>query len=147
MLHWDTQLNPDAWVDITSHVDTVNNKVCGYAGHFSPFVIGAGSLATAVGDTSTPQRAAIHQNVPNPFNPTTTIAYDVPSGGANVSLRIYDAAGRLVRALVEGQQPAGSHHVTWDGRDAFGTSVASGVYFYRMTAGSFVESRRMVLLK
>ena len=146
ILHWDTYLAPDAWVDITSSLDTVNNMVCGFIDHFSPFVIGAGTV-TGVDDGRAPIVAALHQNVPNPFNPATTIAYDVPLGGSNVSIRIYDAAGRLVRALVDAQQSTGSHEVTWDGRDAFGTSVASGVYFYRMTAGSFVESRRMVLLK
>jgi len=144
MGHWDTALNPDAWVDITTSLDTVNDRICGTTDHLSPFVIGGGSV-TAVGNG--PAMPALHQNVPNPFNPTTTIAYDVPSAGARVSIRVYDTAGRLVRTLVDRQEAAGAHDVTWDGRDEFGSAVASGVYFYKMTAGSFVESRRMVLLK
>jgi hypothetical protein len=131
-------------VDVTSSLDTDNNVICGRTDHLSPFVIGVGSV-TAVGDA--PAIAALHQNVPNPFNPTTSITYNVPTGGARVSLRVYDAAGRLVRTLVDEQRAAGTHAATWDGRDAFGTPVASGVYFYKMIAGSFVESRRMVLLK
>jgi len=144
VLHWDTTLNPDAWVDVTSSVDTGLNRVYALTDHLSPFVFGAGSV-TAVGDA--PARAALNQNVPNPFNPTTTITYDVPAEGVKISLKIYDATGRLVRTLVDESRSAGSHDVTWDGRDGFGAPVASGVYFYKMIAGTFVETRRMVLLK
>jgi len=144
MGHWDTVLNPDAWVDITTSLDTANNVICGTTDHLSPFVIGGGSV-TAVGNG--PALPALHQNIPNPFNPVTTIAYDVPNAGTHVAIRIYDTTGRLVRTLVDRKEAAGSHDVTWDGRDQFGTAVSSGVYFYKMTAGSFVESRRMVLLK
>ncbi|HET6348520.1 MAG TPA: FlgD immunoglobulin-like domain containing protein [Candidatus Krumholzibacteria bacterium] len=144
--HWDTDLNPDAWVDITSSLDTVNNIICGTTTHFSPFALG-GPAATAVGDGAMPRGFALHQNVPNPFNPATTIAYDVPAGGAKVSIRVYDTTGHLVRTLVDGQRPAGTQTAQWDGRNEFGAPVSSGVYFYKMVAGSFVESKRMVLLK
>jgi hypothetical protein len=146
LLHWDTNLNPDAWVDITTSLNTGTNVLCGTTDHLSPFAIGAGSV-TGVGDRGTPRALALGQNVPNPFNPTTSISYDVPAGGARVTLRIYDATGRLVRTLVDEQRPAGTHSVTWDGRNATGASVSSGVYFYQMVSGSFTESRRMVLLK
>jgi hypothetical protein len=146
LLHWDTNLNPDAWVDITTSLDTGTNVLCGTTDHLSPFAIGAGSV-TGVGDGGKSRALALGQNVPNPFNPTTSISYDVPTGGTRVSLRVYDAAGRLVRTLVDEQRPAGSHVVTWDGRNAAGAAVSSGVYFYQMVSGSFTESRRMVLLK
>jgi hypothetical protein len=94
-----------------------------------------------------PERFALRQNVPNPFNPSTTIHYDVPAGGGAVSIRIYDVNGRLVRTLVESVQSAGQKAVTWKGRDNRGASVASGVYFYRMTAPDFVKTRKMVLLR
>jgi hypothetical protein len=90
--------------------------------------------------------ASIEQNNPNPFNPTTTIRFTVAEQGP-VSLNVYDANGQLVRTLVEGVRGGGSHDVTWDGRDNNGSSVGSGVYFYRFTAGKFSESRKMVLLK
>ena len=144
LLHWDKSLTPDGWVDITTSLSTVQNTIRGQTTSLSPFAIGAGSV-TAVG--ATPSTFALHQNIPNPFNPTTTITYDVAAGGAHVSIAVYDAAGRLVRMLVAEQQSAGSHGVVWDGRNDAGATVSSGVYFYRMTSGKFTQSRRMVLLK
>jgi hypothetical protein len=90
---------------------------------------------------------ALAQNVPNPFNPVTTIEYSLASPG-RVTLRIYNVAGQLIRTLVgDEQRPAGFSNARWDGRNDAGTAVASGVYFYRLIAGSFVETRKMVLLK
>jgi len=89
----------------------------------------------------------LRQNAPNPFNPATTISFVVPAGGANVSLRIYDTAGRLVRTLVDRFEPSGTREVTWQGRNDQGQPVSSGVYFYRLTAPSFSETRKMVLLR
>jgi len=83
---------------------------------------------------------------PNPFNPSTTIRFEVPSE-SQVSLRIYDVSGRLVRALVEGRRDARVHEVSWDGTDNAGRRVASGVYFCQLNAGSSVEVRKTVLLK
>jgi len=90
--------------------------------------------------------AAIEQNVPNPFNPTTSIRYTLSAPG-RVTLMVFDAGGRLVRTLVDGNVDAGAHDALWDGRDNAGRSVGSGVYFYRIESGSFVASRKMVLLK
>ena len=96
-----------------------------------------------------PDEFALTQNYPNPFNATTTIAYMVPAGaaGAQHKLEIYDIQGRLIRTLVDRAAEAGSHRVVWDGRDQGGQMVASGLYFYRLQAGSFMETRRLVLLK
>lgn len=90
--------------------------------------------------------ATLAQNEPNPFNPSTTIRFTVAEKG-NVSLSIFDANGRLVRSLVNGVSEAGSQEITWDGRDSSNLPVSSGVYFYRLTAGKFNESKKMVLLK
>jgi len=90
--------------------------------------------------------AALGQNSPNPFNPTTTIAFTLPVQ-ETVALSVYDASGRLVRDLVNGTRNAGDHSITWDGRDNAGTTVGSGVYFYRLTAGKYSESKKMVMLK
>ncbi|MBD3367519.1 MAG: T9SS type A sorting domain-containing protein [Candidatus Eisenbacteria bacterium] len=92
-------------------------------------------------------RFHLEQNVPNPFNPVTTIAYQVPSGGADVRIEIYDVSGRLVKTLVDEHRPAGRHEVSWVGRDASGDEVASGVYFCRMNAGGEKMTRKMLLLK
>ena len=96
---------------------------------------------------SAPQTFALHQNVPNPFNPTTTIQYDVARGGGEVTLQIFDAKGRLVKTMMDGAQSEGQQSVTWDGRNNAGQQVATGVYFYRLTAPGFSQTRRMVLLK
>jgi hypothetical protein len=84
---------------------------------------------------------------PNPFNPTTLIRFSVPDGGGYVTLRIYDVAGKLVRILVDGDQTAGDKRVTWSGRNDDGRLVATGVYFYRMTAPGFEQTKKIVLLR
>jgi subtilisin family serine protease len=93
-----------------------------------------------------PTRYELHANRPNPFNPVTTIAYDLPQS-VNVRLVIYDVQGREVVELVSETQPAGRHEIVWDGRNASNETVASGVYFYRLVAADFVQTKKMVLLK
>jgi hypothetical protein len=90
----------------------------------------------------------LDHNYPNPFNPTTTIRYSIKEQG-NVTLKIYNAAGQLVRTLVsEMQTPrAEGFSVVWDGKSNAGSSVSSGVYFYKLTATNFSETKKMVLLK
>jgi hypothetical protein len=94
----------------------------------------------------TPAATRLAQNFPNPFNPTTRIEFDLAAPGL-VRLRIYDAAGRLVRSLVDESMPAGRYVRLWDGRDARGSAVASGIYFYRLDAGAYTQTRKMVLLR
>jgi mannan endo-1,4-beta-mannosidase len=86
------------------------------------------------------------QNVPNPFNPVTQIAYHVPQE-SGVSIRIYDVSGRLVRTLVDGVVKPGRHAAVWNGTNEAGESVGSGIYFCTMEAPDFHESRKMMLLK
>jgi len=88
----------------------------------------------------------LYQNYPNPFNPATTIRFDVPSDGM-VTLRVYDADGRLVRTLVDAVQKAGEKLVSWDGTNEGGQRVASGVYFCLMKAPGFANARKIVLLR
>jgi hypothetical protein len=101
---------------------------------------------TPVTQPSLPVSNYLGQNYPNPFNPMTTIEYGL-STPEHVELVIYDISGALVRRLVSGAKPAGWYSVQWDGRDQTGRRVASGVYLSRMTAGSFTEVRKLVLLK
>ncbi|UCF04570.1 MAG: S8 family serine peptidase [bacterium] len=86
------------------------------------------------------------QNYPNPFNPNTTISFQIPAAGY-LSLNIYDASGKLVRTLVDGHWSEGLHAVNWNGLDNNGAAVASGIYFYKIDAGAFVETKKMVLLR
>ncbi len=92
-----------------------------------------------------PDRFSLYQNYPNPFNPETEIRYDLPKA-SRVTLTIYNLAGQMVQTLVDGTIPAGSHTVHWNGRDTFGRRMASGIYFYRLRAGEFVQTRKMILL-
>ena len=85
-------------------------------------------------------------SAPNPFNPATTIKFDLAAGG-RAALRIYDVRGRLVRTLVDGPMPAGAHQVAWDGRNNAGSGVASGVYLLEMVAGGRRDDLKLVLAR
>ena len=98
-----------------------------------------------------PEKTALHRNYPNPFNPETWIPYQL-AAPSEVALTIYDMNGQLIRRLAVGHQAAGmyqsrSRAVYWDGRNQLGESVASGLYFYTLTADNFTATRRMVILK
>ncbi len=88
----------------------------------------------------------LSQNYPNPFNPSTQIELSLPTAG-HVQLEIFNVLGRKVRRLIDTKLPAGVHRVEFDGRSDSGHRVASGVYFYRVKAEDWVESRKMILLK
>lgn len=103
--------------------------------------------ASGVPDPASPRAFALHQCVPNPFNPGTKIAFELPRRDA-VRLLIFDVAGRLVKTLIHGEvYEPGRHEAVWRGTDDAGRRAASGTYFYRLEAGNFHETRRMVLLK
>jgi hypothetical protein len=115
-------------------------------GNESGFALVAPDNVSGVKGAEAPRASYLAQNFPNPFNPATRIGFGLKTP-ARVSLRIYDAAGRLVRMLVEGNRPAGTYAEPWDGKDDGGRVVASGIYFYRLDAGAFTQTRKMVLLK
>ena len=94
-----------------------------------------------------PGRFALGQNYPNPFNGGTTLYFSLPADQAHAELAIYDLAGQKVATLLSGPLPAGQHQFQWDGRDQAGRDLATGIYLYRLRAGSAVETRRLVLLR
>jgi len=94
----------------------------------------------------TPKSTTLAQNFPNPFNPSTTIKFDLKEKGP-VTLKVYNVAGQLVRTLVEGVRDAASYSIAWDGRNDAGSTVASGIYFYKMETKDFSQTRKMVLLR
>ncbi len=94
-----------------------------------------------IDDSAKPKSFVLHQNKPNPFNPSTSIEYSLHRGG-NVRLEVYNSSGQVVDVLVDGYRPAGAHLAVWNT-----SGKASGVYFYRFRSGGFTETRKMTLLK
>ncbi len=105
-------------------------------------------VPTGVGDSPRAAGLTLEPNYPNPFNPTTSIVFEIPDGSAQrVSLVVYDVTGARVRTLHEGVVQPGRHVVAWDGRGESGAAVGSGVYFYRLATPQQALTRKMVLLK
>ena len=128
----------------------VNNQPGVHASTFDQWQFVYLTLGEHTVATETEPRIAksysLHQNYPNPFNPTTRIGYQLPEN-SEITLAVYDLRGKKIRTLAEGSRDAGTHHVTWDGRDSGGQQVASGVYFYRLeTATGRIFTKKMVLL-
>jgi flagellar hook assembly protein FlgD len=96
--------------------------------------------------TATPRTATLAQNYPNPFNPSTTIRFSLPQAG-EAELSIFNLLGQHVATLVYGPQEAGPQVLQWNGTDDNGRELASGVYFYRLQAGPFHQTRRLVLVR
>jgi hypothetical protein len=148
MLYYDTLLIPPDWLDVSSSVDTLKNVICGLSSALGKIMLAVIDPAVGIAEKSfTPSAFALHQNVPNPFNPVTTIRYDVPYDGSQVSIKIYDVAGNAVRTMVDAVQTAGEKKIVWHGLDDRGNQVATGVYFCRMTALGFNRTLKMVLLR
>ncbi len=103
---------------------------------------------TAVGSTPLPTAGGVllGQNSPNPFNPMTKLSFDL-AAPAHARLSIYDVGGHLVKTVVDELRPVGRHEVMWDGQNAAGQQVPSGVYLYRLEAGGNVQTKRMMLVK
>ncbi len=93
------------------------------------------------GENILPGNFALHQNYPNPFNAETKIQYELPKA-SDVTIEIYDILGQIIKTFREGSKEAGQHEITWDA-----SNIQSGIYFYRITAGDYTETKKMVLLK
>ncbi|MCP4550218.1 MAG: T9SS type A sorting domain-containing protein [bacterium] len=101
---------------------------------------------SGLGDDRPVAVTKLHGNYPNPFNPTTTISFSLAEAG-QVELAVYDITGRLVTELVNGKMAADNHEVIWSGMDVRGNRVASGVYFYKLTADDYTATEKMIMLK
>jgi photosystem II stability/assembly factor-like uncharacterized protein len=128
-------------------VDTRHGWAVGHDGT----ILAAAAITAAVPGSDGGLQADLSERLsltasPNPFNPTTSIAYDLPAE-ADVTLRIYDVSGRLVRTLVDARQPAGPHSIMWDGRTDAGRPLASGVYLSELRAGEDARRGKLALLK
>jgi hypothetical protein len=134
-----------SWTDPDFDGWNVHYEVASFDVAGNESVPSTGGTTTAV-PLAKPQQLELLPNVPNPFNPTTRIPYAIPSEGP-VRVAIYDARGSLVRVLVDKTSPAGHYDAFWDGRDAKGAPVSSGVYLCRLEQRSDVRTRKIVLIK
>ena len=125
------------------------SELAAYAELGQDMLVVVQSLAYEIRPGEQSRRPLLLQNAPNPFNAATTISFQVPAAlaGEEIRLGIYNLAGQLVRLLHPESQRAGEHRLTWDGRDAQGLEVASGVYIYRLEVGTEAAHRRMLLLR
>ena len=124
----------------TDGIDTISSV----GGSRNVFIERYGYLDIA--DGTLPQSYALHPNYPNPFNPSTSISFDLPEQ-SNVNLNIYNALGQLVKSYSYNNYPAGSYKVRWNGKNVFGQQLSAGVYIYQLRAGKFIKNRKMILLK
>ena len=127
------------------------------------FVFGSASLFTGEGwyiddihysnttgsnnDTIIPITNQLYSNFPNPFNPTTTISFDIAQASSFVTLDIYNIKEQKVKTLVNDDLEVGKHTILWDGKDDSGKSVSSGIYFYKMKTAKYTSTRKMILMK
>jgi len=118
------------------------------SGVFSSGVVSTEVVTTSASDFDPfiPGIFKLSQNYPNPFNPSTTIQYTLERS-ANVELCVYNVIGQKIRTLTQGSYPVGTYEVEWDGTDESGSRVASGIYFYRLTAGDHSRTCKMMLMK
>ncbi len=142
--------NPNYLKGVYDYLYVVNDGSYGVHNAKYTFGILTRAIGTLTGvevvPNKVPKTFALEQNYPNPFNPSTTINFSVPKSG-NVKITIYNSIGQLVKTLVDNHFTAGSYKVTWDGRNNSGTSVSSGVYFYKFTSRDFAQTRKMMLMK
>lgn len=114
--------------------------------NYDYFQVAVPSPATGIDVVPDGREVVLHQNVPNPFSPATTIPFML-GREERVLLGVYDAGGKLVRVLVDGVTPAGRHDLVWDGRDNAGNAVAAGVYFVRLRAGSYGATKKLAIIR
>jgi hypothetical protein len=128
-----------------------NDKLTLHSGFLNPEFIDILTSVKEWRELGMPTVYRLQQNYPNPFNPATSIRYSLPEK-CQLRLDVYDLLGQWVTTLSDGQQEAGYHISMWDGRDAVGQPVSTGVYFYRLIARSakgqtFIQSKKMLLVK
>ena len=136
------------WYDITITARRMTGKatVLEHSHHIALKVEGGLDVNDGQDNPNAPKTFALFQNQPNPFNPTTEISYYLPKA-SQVKLTVYNVLGQSVRVLYDGYQEAGTQNVTWDGKSADGNELSSGIYFYRLQAGAFIQTKKMSLMK
>ena len=137
---WDVEGDYDAGDGVTWGTFRQNFLRNGFFGYEEPVSVHDGEIPAQ-------GRMVLEQNFPNPFNPTTTIAFHVPDGGTVIELGVFNVAGELVRTLVAEEMSPGRKSVTWNGLDDNGESVSSGIYFVKLASDTATLTKKVVLLK
>ena len=145
-LNWD-----DSYMDEYQGFSISNNQFCSPFPYCLEGFIGSQDTSNCVqmknlNFETVPIKYALSQNYPNPFNPITSLQYDLPNNGL-VNITIYDMMGRTVKTLVNSSQTAGYHSLRWDTTNNQGEPVSAGVYLYKIQAGDFSQTKKMILLK
>ena len=145
---YDMGLDDSYFVTFSPQLGFIGTHENGWGYNIDSFITGCvlsgtgyGTLTPIAKEQTLPVSSVLYQNYPNPFNPTTIISYSVPKRNF-VTIKVFDTLGRQVAVLVKEEKPAGSYNVTFDG-----SKYSSGVYFYSITAGSFRQTKKMVLMK
>jgi hypothetical protein len=141
--YWDG----DLWRELPSFLSNDGLSIIGigsHLGHYTLIPRGSGMPLSITEDLTIPTDYALSQNYPNPFNPETRIHYDLPNDG-HIKLIIYDILGRELVTLIDRDQSAGRFNIIWNGKDAFGNPVGSGLYFYQLTADKFSQTKKMII--
>ncbi len=142
------QLLQNGWQTGGRYLEVWSADVIDYPASFAAALSSGYFTTTSVShtDTKAPTTFDLQQNYPNPFNPSTTVSFSVASR-SHVLLTVYDELGRTLATLVDGELNAGTHRVVWNGGDDDGRKASSGIYFLRLQAGPFSQTRKMILIK
>jgi len=142
-----------SWTAPPSGTGDVTLYIAGHQGNLAgantELMVTSTELATDVreaGFAGLPDNYRLSDNYPNPFNPTTSFEFSLPQR-AHVTIEVFNVVGQRVITLTDGEYAAGDYAVTWNGKSSGGQSVSTGVYFYRLQAGDFIETKKMMLLK
>jgi hypothetical protein len=145
-----------SWYDVSSGLNCIWSATCIqlgpdgylYVGTITNGIYRSVNRVVDIGESNLniPSSVSLHQNYPNPFNPSTTIRYEL-SKHSEVRLKIYNILGQEVRTLVNTKQSAGTHEVTWDGKDMNGHSVSSGIYLYRLECEGITKTMKLTLIR
>ena len=141
--YWDG----DLWRELPSHLSDDGLSVIGvgtHLGHYTLIPRGSGMPLSVTEDLSIPTEFALAQNYPNPFNPETRIHYNLPKD-SYVKFTIYDILGRELVTLIDGAHSAGRFNIIWNGKDAFGNHLGSGIYFYQLSSDEFSQTKKMII--
>jgi hypothetical protein len=145
-IRWNTIKSAGRSLVLTSPDGKLGNVVMSGSGAIQLKDASLRTVVVTLKNSETPTTWGLGQNYPNPFNPLTVIRFSLMVN-SYVTLKVYNVLGQEVKTLVDGMRDAGYESVEWDGRDAQGLSVPTGIYFVRMTAGDFSAAQKVMLMK